>query len=525
MGLSSLFLILSLLSTMAFANPEKEKIYSLLTTLPKVTKAKIKRGNTEIPVDFSDASANSKIKDFDVIILDEGVYSTLGDFTAKYVRVRGQGQRKTVISSFTKSSSPILVNSTEFWDLSIVDAQFKVSDLNGLWAVNVEFAGSILVKPAAMDKSPAFAIRTVFSDITNSDLPTVDDDLHSHFLTKQDEKYLMPLPGDYKELKESHTPANLLAYEDHFDRTENINLKNRIGYKGLFARGLNYLYQKEVLKPHYDHAKYKLLAQNARATKAKGHLYVSMLYWAEADRLSGHSHFDEVLKEISPLNQSLSQDCGCTVEGQGLASTLKNEIEQKLYTKLPITALPGRCKIQTLHVNVPAGAKKESIIAAARQQNQQELAIAYRTSEDSFQKSIIAHAENPKGTSGEEEMLLGAEAPVTPKDYTAVADVEMPGIKKSYTTDIKISKNNESNSIDQNIIDPIARIFIKKFASNIKAAKAKIASSDLALKIDGLIAQALYGEELRDKEYENIHEQQFGRKVSSAGAMSSVFAY
>ncbi len=515
MGLSSLFLILTLFMSSAFADSEKEKIFGLVTNLPKVSKAKIKRGNTEIALDLASPSAKSEIEDFDVILLEEGVYSTLGDFTAKYVRVRGQGPGKTIISSVAKDSTPILVNSTEFWDLTIADAQFKISDLNGLWAVNVEFAGSVLVKPAAMDKSPAFAIRSVFSDLTHSDLPTGDENLYSHFLTKKGDEYLMPLPGDYKALKEAQTPANLLAYEDKFDRTDDKNLKNRIGYKGLFARGLNYLYQKEVLTPKYDRSKYKELTQNARATKAKGHYYVAMLYWAEADRLSGHSQFDEVLKEITPLNQSLSMDCGCTVEGQGLASTIKSEIEQKLYAKLPITGLPGRCKIQALHVNVPAGTKKADMIAAARMQNQMNQEIAYKTNEEMFQKSVIAHYS--KSAPVDEEMLLGAGAPVVAKEYTAVADVEMPGLKKSYDSD--------NNSIDQNIVDPIAQLFIKKFAAKIKAARTKIASSNLAIKIDGFIAQALYGDELRQKEFEDLHEQQFGRKVSATGAMSSVFAY
>lgn len=516
MGLSSLFLIFSLLITSAFADSEKEKIFSLVTSLPKVSKAKIKRGTTEIALDLASPSAKSEIEDFDVIILEEGVYSTLGDFTAKYVRVRGQGPRKTIISSVAKDSSPILVDSTELWDLTIADAQFKVSDLNGLWAVNVEFAGSVLVKPAAMDKSPAFAIRSVFSDLTHSDVPTGDENLYTHFLTKKGDEYLMPLPADYKALKDAQTAANLLAYEDKFDRTNDKTLKNRIGYKGLFARGLNYLYQKEVLTPKYDRSKYSQLTNNARATKAKGHYYVAMLYWAEADRLSGHSQFDEVLKEITPLNQSLSKDCGCTVEGQGLASNIKSEIEQKLYTKLPITGLPGRCKIQALHVNVPAGTKKADMIVAARMQNQMNQQIAYKANEEAFQKSVIAHYSD-SAAPADEEMLLGAGAPITPKEYTAVADVEMPGLKKSFDSDNK--------AIGLNIVDPITEIFIKKFASKLKEAKAKIASSNIAVKVDGFIAQALYGEELRQKEFEELHEQQFGRKVSATGAMSSVFAY
>ena len=512
------FLIFSLLVTSALANSDKEQIYSLIANLPKVTKAKIKRGNSEFHLDLASPNAKSEIKDFDVIMLDEGVYPTLGNFTAKYVRVRGQGPRKTIISSVS-NASPILIDSTEFWDMTIADAQFKVNDFNGMWAVNVEFAGSILVKPAAMDKSPAFSIRTVFSDITNSELAMTDESLFSHFLTKQGEGYLMPMPEDPKSLRDS--AANLLKYEDKFDRVDDKNLKQRIGYKGLFARGLNYLYQKDLLTPKFDRAKYKQLTENARSTKAKGHYYVSMLYWAEADRLSGHSQFDEVLKEITPLNQSLSKDCGCTVEGQGLAKTMKTEIEQKLYAKLPITGLPGNCKIQTLYVNVPAGANKMKMIAAARLQNEVDLTVAYKSSEMAFQTAVASH-QSQKST-GEEEMLLGAERPVTPKDYMAVADVEMPGLKKTYSGEVKVTK--ESKAIETNIAEPIIKNFMQKFAATIKAAKTKIASSDAVAKIDGFIAQALHGEEIRQNEYENIHEAQFGRKVSSTGAMSSVFAY
>jgi hypothetical protein len=511
MSVCRLVLILSLLTSMAFADTEKDQIFSTLTGLPKMTTAKIRRGTTETPIDLSSSSAQSKIQDYDVIILDEGVYSTLGNFTAKYVRVRGQGARKTFISSIAPGSSPILVNSTEFWDLTIADAQFKISDLNGLWAVNVEFAGSILVRPAAIDKSPAFSIRSTFSELTHSDLAPYDDGLNSHFLSKHGTTTIMPLPGDYKELREKRTAASLLAFEDQFDTTKDLSLKHRIAYKGLIARGMNYLYQKEVLSPQYDQAKFNKLAKNARATKAQGHLYVSMLYWAEADRLSGHSRFDEVIKEITPISQRLSQECGCTVEGQGLASTVKSEIEQKLYAKLPITALPGRCKIQTFSVKIPAGGKKAELIAAARMQNKVELTIAYQDSEARFLKNI--------GNSKEEEFLMGAAAPVSTKDNTAVADVEMKGSKKSYTSD-------NSTSIDQNIIDPIAKMFKEKFASIIKAAKTKIASSNLDAKFDGFMTQLLYGDEpARQKAYDDLFEQQFDRKLSQDGAVSSVFAY
>lgn len=520
MGLSHLVLILSFLSSMAYAETEREKIFSLMGNLPKVTTAKIRRGPTEIQIDLTHPSAKSQIQDYDVIVLGEGVYSTLGDFTAKYVRVRGLGPRKTFITSNIKDFSPILVNSTEFWDLSIANAQFKISDVNGLWAVNVEFAGAVYVKAASLEKSPAFAIRSVFSDLTHSDLPAEEKNLYSHFLTKQGENYLMPLPGDDKELREKRSVANLLAYEDRFDRTKDIILKNRIGHKGLFARGLNYLYQKkEVPTPKYNHAKFNQLAKNARSTKARGHYYVSMLYWAEADRLSGHTRFDEVLKEITPLNQSLGQECGCTVEGQGLVTSVNSQIEKNLYAKIPITGLAGNCKIQTFHVIIPEGGKKADLISAARLQAQSNQAIAYQAREDKFQKTIMA-------SSSEEEFLVGAAAPVSPSVYTAVADVEMAGFKQSYTSDVVVSNDNGGNTINKNIVDPIAKIFKEKFASTIKAARAKVASADLVAKLDGFITQLLYGDDpARQLAYEELHEQQFGRKVSAPGAMSSVFAY
>lgn len=522
MGLCRLLLIFLFSTSWAFAESEKEKIFSLLASATKVSNAKIRRGNITIPIDLAHASTKDVVQDYDVIMLEEGVYNTIGNFTAKYVRVRGQGQRKTFISSMPQGSTPIMVNSTEFWDLTIADAQFKISDLSGLWAVKVEFAGSILIQPSDLTKSPAFAVRSVFSDLTNSDLPSVESNLYANFLSKHGEKYLMPLPGNETELfeKRTATVANFLAYEDRFDKAKDLHLKNRVGYKGLFARGLNYLYQKEELKPQYDHAKYIQLTKNARSSRKEGHIYVAMLYWAEADRLSGHSKFDEVLKEITPLNQNLSQECGCTVEGQGLASATKLEIEQKLYTKLPITGLPGRCKIQTLQVVVPPGGNKAALISAARQQAKSEHEMLFKTSEDKFQKTMLAHS--GKNFSGpEEEFLLGAEAPASPIDYTAVADVEMPGVKKSYTSDVKDGKN-VNRPVDQSILD----LFAQKFAAKLKAAKTKIASSVLVAKIDGLITLALYGDDpARQQAYDDLHEQQFGRKLSAQSAMSSVFAY
>ncbi len=83
-------------------------------------------------------------------------------------------------------------------------------------------------------------------------------------------------------------------------------------------------------------------------------------------------------------------------------------------------------------------------------------------------------------------------------------------------------KKSEEKSISENIVETLTQ----KFAKKIKAAKAKIASSNLVAKVDGFIAQALYGDDpARQNEYEDLHEKQFGRRLSTAGAMSSVFAY
>lgn len=478
-----IILALAFLTTSSFASTVE--IFSLIAKLPKVSKATIKRGTTETPVDLSD---KPKIQDYDVILLEDGVYSTLGDFSAKYVRVIGKGRGKTFISS-TKDSTPINVNSTEFWDMTIADAQFKITDMSGLWAVNVEFAGATLVRPASLDKSPAFAIRSIFSDFTNSDLKTDDTNLYT--VLKMDDQ----------------TPSGLLTYEDELDRDDSLHLKDRLAFKGLVARGANYLYQMKNLKPKYDQAKYGQLTEQAKAAKAKGHLYVAMLSWAEADRLSGHSRFDEVLKEIAPLNQNVSQECGCTVEGQGLAANIKKDLEKNLYTKLPITGLPGKCKIQTIHVN------KGTTIANARLQAQLEQAATFQARESAFQESMIAHSGNP-GTLYEAEFEVGSAAATSTKEYTAVADVQMPGLKKTFTKE------------NGNVSEPITSTLSAKFAKAIKAAKAKIASSDLVAKVDGLIVSALYGSDpARQNEYESLHEQQFGRKSSATAATSSVFAY
>ncbi len=481
----SLFIVLMFLSSFAFGD---DQVFSIIVKAPKVSMAKIKRGTTEIRVDLSQKII---IKDYDVILLEEGVYSTLGNFKAKYVRVIGKGQRKTFIST----STPINVNSTEFWDVTIADAQFKIVDVSGLWAVNVEFAGAILVKPASEDKSPAFTIRSVFSS-PNNDLTV-----------------------------ESPTTDKLLAYEDKLDRDETMNLKDRMAQKGLVARGANYLFQMKNLKPHYDHAKYNELTKRAKTAKTKGHIYVSMVTWAEADRMSAHSRFDEVLREITPLQQKVGQECGCSVEGQGLAITIKTEIEQKLYARLPITSLPGPCKIQALHVNATATADKEKAIASARLESQLAKTASYRASEFAFQSSVIAHS-GTKAPS-EDDFTVGSEAmvetkPVLPKKYLAVADVSMPGLKKTFSSDV----NGDKNFITENIVNPIAKAFTDQFASKIKAATAKIASSDIFTKMDGFLVAALYGDDLaRQNSYEDLHEQQFGRKMSAPAVMSSVLSY
>lgn len=472
-------------------------VFEEMAKLPKTSKAMLKRGKTLTEVDLA---SNPKIQDYDVLLLEDGVYSTLGNFTAKHVRVVGNGKRRTFISSMAKGSSPILVNSTEFWDVTVADAQFKVVDVNGMWAINVEFAGAILVRPAALDKSPGFAIRAAFTDV-----PTEDGVL-------------------YTSLKVDANPEALLKFEDNLDKNKDMNLRDRAATKGIIARAANYLYQTKKLSPKYDQAKYNQLTKQAQSAKAKGHLYVSLLAWAEADRVSGHSRFDEVLKEISPLSQNLSQECGCTVEGQGLAATVKTEIEQKLFARIPISSLPGRCKIQTLHVNNKPGSTKEALISAARLQADLDKAATFRDREETYERTMLAHA------SGSNESIevfeVGAPPLMATAQYTVVADVEMPGVKKTFAGDVVKGKNDNSSFLSQSIIDPIAKAFNDRFASKIKAATAKMNSKDLIAKVDGLIEYAFYGADpSRQTNYEELHEQQFGRKVSSVGAMSSVFAY
>lgn len=443
------------------------------TAYAKAPHAIIKRGKIEIPVDLSSRDANLKIKDYDVIVLDEGTYSTLGGFTARYVRVTGKGPQKTFLTS-TKNSPLIPVNSTEFWDLTIKDGKFRLADVHGLWAVNVEFTGSFFITPASPDKTPAFFVRSILNDQTPS---SVDN---STFV------------------RAKSTATDLIELEKQLDQSTESHLKNRMAFKGLIARGLNYLYHKGKHHPKYDQAKYLELTQKAQAAKAKGNLYASMIFWAEADYLSGHSRFDEVLREITPLTQKVSQEGGCSVEGQA--------IEASLFAKLPVTSLPGPCRIQAFHVNSFGKENKEALISAARQQYKLDRAEAYQDS-----------------PSEDDEFAVAAPAFIGTQ-YTLVADLNLPGTSKSYSSDVDMKK--EENTIAQNIIDPIAKAFKEQFASKIEAATAKVNSKDLLAKVDGFIIQALYGADLeKQNEYESLHEQQFGRKLSTTGAMSSAFAY
>lgn len=443
------------------------------TAFAKAPLAIIKRGIKEIPVDLSQASTKSQIKDYDVILLDEGVYSTLGDFKAKYVRVIGKGPQKTFISS-TKTSPLIPVNSTEFWDLTIKDAKFRLTDMNGMWTVNVEFAGSFFITPASPEKAPAFFVRSILNDSTPSNV------LYSTFV------------------KAKSTAEDLIEMEKQLDVSTDTHLKNRMAFKGLVARGLNYLYQKGKHNPQYDLAKYTELTKKAQEAKTRGNMYASMIYWSEADYLSGHSRFDEVLKEITPMTQKVSQEGGCSVEAVAL--------EETLYSKVPVASLPGPCRIQAFNVNSFGKANKESMIAAARQQYKIDRAEAFRERDS------------------DEEFAVGAPAFIATQ-YTLVTDLSLPGMNKSYSSDIDAKKTGD-NSIVQNIIDPIAKAFKERFASKIMAAKAKIASVDIGSKFDGLLIQALYAaDQAEQNKYEELHEQQFGRKISSEGAISSAFAY
>jgi hypothetical protein len=291
-------------------------------------------------------------------------------------------------------------------------------------------------------------------------------------------------------VKAKSTAEDLVEFEKQLDQSNDSHLKNRMAFKGLIARGLNYLYQHGKHNPQYDQSKYNELTKKAQEAKSKGNVYASMIYWSEADYLSGHSRFDEVLREITPMTQKVSQEGGCSVDGAA--------IEASLFDKVPVTSLPGPCRIQAFHAPAFGKPNKEAIIAAARKANQN------ATSEDEF--------------------AVGAPA-MMETQYTLVADVDMSGMQKSYSSDVDTKKNAET-SIVQNIVDPIAKAFREKFAAKIKAAQRKIASVDIASKLDGFLIQKLYAADMaKQNEYEALHEQQFGRKISSEGAISSAFAY
>jgi hypothetical protein len=348
--------------------------------------------------------------------------------------------------------------------------------VDGLWAVNTEFTGSFFITPSSPDKAPAFFVRTVLNDSVPANVG------YSTFI------------------RALSTATDLLELEKQLDVSNDSHLKKRLSFKGLIARGLNYLYQHGKHNPEYDKAKFVELAKKAQEAKAKGNTYASMIYWSEADYLSGHSRFDEVLKEITPMTQKVSQEGGCTVDGVA--------IEETLFAKVPVTSLPGPCRIQAFQVNSFGKANKDSMIAAARQQYKIDRAEAYR--------------EN--GPDSDDEFAVGAPA-ILATQYTLVADLDLPGHKKSFSTDVD-TKKAEGNSIVQNIVDPIAKAFKEKFAAKIKAATAKIASVDLVSKFDGMLIQALYAADTaKQNEYESLHEQQFGRKLSPTGAVSSAFAY
>lgn len=489
MRMITLFIFLFSLCATASGN-----VFEDIAKLPKTSKARIKSGARELTVDLAQ---KPQIRDYDVIYLDEGVYSTLGNSSAKYVRYIGKGRGKTIISNGGKGFAPILVNSSEFWDVTFADAQFKLVDVSGLWAVNTEFIGALLVKPASEDKAPGFRVRSIFSDVQNED-------------------------AQFTNLKlDSQTPAGLLAYEDTLDRTEKMNPKERMAHKGLIARAANYLSQIKNLKTPYNPAKFRELARRARAAKAKGHLYVSMLTWAEADRLAGHSRFDEVIREITPLQQRVNMECGCSVEGEGLAAAAKKDIEEKLYAKIPAASLPGPCKIQALYVKPSATTNLETAIASARSEAQLAKMAAFRAGEDSFIASVVAHS--GASAASDDEFAVGAEAmkdtKATPaKEYTAAADVDMPGFRKTLA--------GKNDSIDSAIVEPIDEAYKKQFAEKIAKADKQKKSPDLFEKLEGyLVAKLFASDKQKQDSYEELHEQQFGRKLAGDAAISSVYSY
>lgn len=443
---SIVFAVVFLVSSLAFAEEnfkpwhelDREMKMSLFKEAKIISTAKIQRGNTEIAINFSKAADVPKIKPSDVVLLEEGVYTNLGGPKARHVRFIGKGPKKTFLSTAAGNGTSIAVDGTEFWDLSLVDSQFKLVSREGIWAINIMVVGSVLIEPASEKLKPHFLLRSLFSDLIQSDIPLTNQDpkqgwfqlvegpYHHLHSMERDKGYNWPLERRYQQLpekqfwlpqeKELNKKVNEAVvasafslnnkvdffdptrdyfatrvtaeiwrdYESLYDERGNSSLKDSAGYKGLLARGSHYMISKGHWKADYDKTKHAEVLKKAQTAKAKGNTFLAVALYSEADRIALHSTFDETRKIVRPLVAGMLNNEGCSVDGEPDSVSY---INLNVLVYYPVMQFPGKChiygfstKLSSSHENSSAVVGKKDVYGLS-ESKKMEIAAARRQAE------------------------------------------------------------------------------------------------------------------------------------------------
>jgi len=381
-----------------FEDIRQKKIKSALTAVekaPPVTTATIRRGAENIEIDFADANSLKKVRDFDVIQLNEGVYTQFGNLQGRGLRFIGQGLKKTFVSGLQNNNEAILINGTELWDLSVVHTRFAALGHEGLSGSGIEIIGDFMVE--ASKKEPlSFAVHTVLSDITLSNLPyptktnvrpyerghanhlaTLNLKLtKENYMTSRDSYFSLWVdglaPAETQAVAElARATAKVLVNDQSFVRNQ-----NEISHKGFSSENLEVVansldktdkipmvlkgVQRKLLAQlgHYVHEKqrrpandanntqYNLLLSKAKAALQKKQTHLGLALLSEADRISFYANHDEIRKLTAKLTANTPVNNGCTVQtASPNAIGMDSAVQEFIYKEMPLLSAPGACLI------------------------------------------------------------------------------------------------------------------------------------------------------------------------------------
>ncbi|MEQ1917950.1 MAG: hypothetical protein ABL955_02035, partial [Elusimicrobiota bacterium] len=366
-----------------------------MAALPAKSAAVIKHadGKTE-SVDLATKEASKKIAAGDTILLEEGVYTTLGGATAPHLRIIGKGRYKTYVNG--KDSGPIPVDGTELWDLTLVDARLFARDNEGVFGMGSNFAGEIEVVSAAGRDALSIGAAIVYGFYSIADFK--DAPVYSYYSlhapdprdTDWRDWSAFPVPVEfysawYEDLQQARTykddykwrdapkfyAAALSSLPTTFEKIDEwlappaipLELKNLITYKRMLAKFGQYIVSQGLGTPIHDvnrvnYANKKL--EQALAAKRAGHDLSALALFQEANLMSNFSRNDEISALARDMARKRREGFGCRItDGAWGAGDYVRGLDAALKAAHPAASLS--LSAPSCHVLITAETRKNDL--------------------------------------------------------------------------------------------------------------------------------------------------------------------